>query len=123
MMNRNFVLLVLSLFSFATMVEAQTKLLYPQQQVLKRQTMNMNEIQKEIDKQQQQGANDAVNAAQQALMAQFNQMLKNDPNLKSQFDAATPEQQAASCSNSASSNLAEQMETSSRSCCSGLTAS
>ena len=93
-MNRIFVLLMLSLFSFTTMVEAQTKLLYPQQQVLKRQTMNMNEIQKEIDKQQQQGANDAVNAAQQALMAQFNQMLKNDPNLKSQFDAATPAQQA-----------------------------
>ena len=94
-MNRVFVLLILSLFSFTTVVEAQTKLLYPQQQVLKRQTMNMNEIQKEIEKQQQQGANDAMNAAQQALMAQFNQMLKNDPNLKNQFDAATPEQQAA----------------------------
>ena len=93
---RPFVFVVLAcLLSFGTIVEAQTRLLYPQEQALKRQTMNMNEIERELDKQAQQGANASMNAAQEMLIAQFNQMLANDPNLKAQFDAATAEQQAA----------------------------
>lgn len=83
------------LLTFGTVVQAQTKLLYPQEQALKRQTMNMNEIERELNQKVQQGGNDAINAAQEMLIAQFNQMLANDPNLKAQFDAATAEQQAA----------------------------
>ena len=88
--------LILACFlTFGTFVHAQTKLLYPQEQALKRQTMNMNEIEGELDQKVQQSGNATLNAAQEMLIAQFNQMLANDPNLKAQFDAATAEQQAA----------------------------
>jgi len=75
-------------------VSAQEPLPYPAREAVKRQTMNMNEIEKQLD-QQLATANGPANPAQQALIAQFNQMLNSNPQLKGQFDAATAEQQAA----------------------------
>ena len=61
---------------------------------VKRQTQNMGEIEREIEK-MRATVDAGPNLAQQALMAQFQQMLAANPQLKAQFEAATPEQQAA----------------------------
>jgi len=76
------------------LVQAESSLPYPLSEAVKRQTMNMNEIERELE-QQLMLANQPISPQQQALLAQFNQGLKENPQLEAQFNAATPEQQAA----------------------------
>lgn len=80
--------------SLLAQVSAESSLPYPQSEAVKRQTMNMNDIEKQLE-QQLALASAPINPQQQALLAQFNQGLKDNPQLKAQFDAATPEQRAA----------------------------
>lgn len=60
---------------------------------VRRQTQNMGEIEREIETIRASVAA-GPSPQQQALLAQFQQMLAANPQLKAQFDAATPEQQA-----------------------------
>ena len=61
---------------------------------IKRQTQNMGEIERELSQLSAQ-VQAGPSPQQQALLAQFQSMLSANPQLKAQFDAATPEQQAA----------------------------
>ena len=75
-------------------VQGESSLPYPQSEAVKRQTGNMNDIEKQLE-QLLAVVNAPITPQQQALLAQFNQGLKDNPQLKAQFDAASPEQQAA----------------------------
>lgn len=61
---------------------------------VRRQSQNMAEIERELGQLVAQ-AQSGPSAQQQALLAQFQVMLNANPQLKSQFEAATPEEQSA----------------------------
>jgi len=61
---------------------------------VKRQTQNMAEIEQELSQLVAQ-VKAGPSPQQQALLAQFQTMLNANPQLKAQFEAASPEEQAA----------------------------
>ncbi len=83
-----FTLLVISTTTFAQ------QLPYGVRDDVRKQTMNMAEIERELGQLSAQ-AQAGPSAAQQALMAQFQAMLNANPQLKAQFNAASPQEQAA----------------------------
>lgn len=94
MLVKTWVFILSTCLLFVSQAGAESSLPYPQSEAVKRQTMNMNEIERELE-QQLAIANQPMSPQQQALLAQFNQGLKENPQLQAQFEAATPEQQAA----------------------------
>lgn len=93
-MRRLLTMVLIGLLLHVNFALAQISLSYQAQEALKRQTSNMNEVEKELS-QQLKEVNAHSNPAMDALIVQFNQMLNENPDLKKQFEAATLEQQSA----------------------------
>lgn len=86
-------LLLVTFITFSISTNAQ-QLPYGVRDDVRKQTMNMAEIEREIGQLSTQ-TQAGPSAAQQALMAQFQAMLNANPQLKAQFNAASPQEQAA----------------------------
>lgn len=86
-------LILISLLSWPLTAGAAAPLPYGVRDDVRRQTQNMGEIEREIETIRASVAA-GPSPQQQAMLAQFQQMLAANPQLKAQFDAATPEQQA-----------------------------
>ena len=90
-MKKSLALLTLLVISATTFAQ---QLPYSVRDDVRKQTMNMAEIERELGQLSAQ-AQAGPSAAQQALLAQFQAMLNANPQLKAQFNAASPQEQSA----------------------------
>ena len=88
------ILFVTLLSLMGTALEAAEPLNYQTERAVVQQGQNMAEIERELDMLAARAAQ-GPNPQQQALMAQFQALLAANPALKAQFEAASPEEQAA----------------------------
>ena len=69
---------------------AESSLPYPQSDAVKRQTINLNEIERGLEH-QLAITDQPISPQQQALLAQVNQWRKDNPQLQAQFGAVRPD--------------------------------